>query len=424
MKKLLFSLLYLLAFVGIFSSCDNSDPIEPQPWPDSNHTLLIYMVGDNNLSGDLRGNIRDAINGLKGSDAPLNLVIYEDTKASGYKGTPVLFRLRRNRQNKEKVDTIMIHQFEEDHNSLDPAIMQSIIKEAFEACPAEVKGISFGSHALGWAPSSVYSPTFMQAPERTTDGKRETRAKQWFGIEENNKYMEIWDLRKALEGGPHLDYLLFDACHMAQVEVAYELRKTADYLVGCPTETWAEGFPYAELVKTLSSLTTKSALAADISLITDVVTTQPIYQRKGGTFTIVDLNQLTPVHQAYKNLLAMSDERLTLLKDHIYTYIDDIQQFGRVYMGASYLFYDMQSFADFLVEYKQEDSAEYQQLMDALKKAVISEYHTDVIEYSPFSMYVKTCCGLGVGIPEVIGSISIYSKTYLSAYNELQWAKD
>lgn len=424
MKKLSFYLLYVLAFVGIFSSCESSDPSEPEPWPNSSHTLLIYMVGDNSLSSDLRSNIKDALSGLKSCDNPLNLIIYEDTKSSGYKGTPVLFRLRRNMQNKEKVDTIMIHQYEADHNSLDPDIMQSIIKEAFDACPAEVKGISFGSHALGWIPSSIYPTTIREAPARTTDGKPETRAKQWFGMEENDAYMEIWDLRKALEAGPHLDYLMFDACHMGQVEVAYELRKTADYLMGCPTETWAVGFPYAELVKTLSSMTTKSALASNIKQITDVVTSQSIYQRNGGTFTIVDLNQLTPVLQAYKNLLAMSTERLTLLKEHTYTYEDYIQQYGRVYMGASYLFYDMQSVADFLVDYKQEGNAEYQQLMDALKKAVVSEYHSDEIYYSPYSMIVKTCCGLGVGVPEIFGSISNNAKAYLSAYNELQWAKD
>ena len=38
---------------------------------------------------------------------------------------------------------------------------------------------------------------------------------------------------------------------MSQVEVAYELRNAADYLILSPAEIWDKGFPYFKMVKYL-----------------------------------------------------------------------------------------------------------------------------------------------------------------------------
>ena len=54
--------------------------------------------------------------------------------------------------------------------------------------------------------------------------------------------MEIADLAAALTG--HFDFIMFDACFMASVEVLYELRDKADYFIASPAEIISDGFPY------------------------------------------------------------------------------------------------------------------------------------------------------------------------------------
>ena len=48
--------------------------------------------------------------------------------------------------------------------------------------------------------------------------------------------MEIADVAAALDDFPRLDFILFDACFMQAVEVAYELRHVAKYIASSPAE--------------------------------------------------------------------------------------------------------------------------------------------------------------------------------------------
>lgn len=44
-----------------------------------------------------------------------------------------------------------------------------------------------------------------------------------------------------------MEYILFDDCYMASVEVAYDLKEVTDYLIASPCEIMAYGMPYAEI---------------------------------------------------------------------------------------------------------------------------------------------------------------------------------
>lgn len=60
--------------------------------------------------------------------------------------------------------------------------------------------------------------------------------------------MNIDDLHEALQVLPKLDFLLFDACFMESVEVAYALRDCGDYMISSPTEIPGVGAPYEDVV--------------------------------------------------------------------------------------------------------------------------------------------------------------------------------
>ena len=424
-------ILSLLLSVGVLTSCHHDDPKGDEPEiveePDSNHTLLIYMIGDNNLSKYCKENTQHSIDGLLNSPHPLNLVIYEDSYVSGQRGTPVLFRLKRNAVDKQRVDTIYMHQYEEDLDSTDPAVMQSVLNEVFKEYDTEVKGIELWSHALGWAPSKDY--TYTQA--RPAGNEPETRASQFVGMDGSNE-MDIWVLRQTLEKCPHLDYILYDACNMGQAEVAYELREVADFMLACPTEIMAAGLPYDAMISSLSTSQNKGSLPNALKMVVDdfamlydgTTKTDKSYYvasspyRHDGTFALTDLREIKGVHDTYMSLRANYPERVQLLAEHYYTYEDNITHYGRSVQGSRYYFYDLLDAARFFVG-DDKESQSLALLQQALDKAVLKEYHTPAF----IELTNIRSCGLGVALPELFEASSDRNRLK-SAYLELRWSQE
>ena len=54
---------------------------------------------------------------------------------------------------------------------------------------------------------------------------------------------------------------MFDACFMQSIEVAYELRKYADYVIASPTETPGPGAPYDAIMPYLAQVGASAAMA-------------------------------------------------------------------------------------------------------------------------------------------------------------------
>ena len=54
--------------------------------------------------------------------------------------------------------------------------------------------------------------------------------------------MDVLEMVRAIT--IHLDYIIFDACLMGGIEVAYELRNVADKIGFSQAEILAHGFPY------------------------------------------------------------------------------------------------------------------------------------------------------------------------------------
>ena len=70
--------------------------------------------------------------------------------------------------------------------------------------------------------------------------------------QDGSDWLEIPVLKRILAetfGSEKLDFILFDACNMASVEVAYELRNNTHAIIASQTEVMAEGFPYDAIIK-------------------------------------------------------------------------------------------------------------------------------------------------------------------------------
>ena len=108
LKRLMAGILTMLAIVAC-SSCkhDDDDVTKIDYEKVADHTVLMYMVGDNNLSSLLENNVRQAHRAILDSVevGALNLVVMKDNKQSG-DDLPKLYWVHRNAT--QRLDTVIL----------------------------------------------------------------------------------------------------------------------------------------------------------------------------------------------------------------------------------------------------------------------------------------------------------------------------
>ena len=219
MKKIkIFSLFVCLAMLAI--ACHNDDDERGVQL----RTVLVYIAGDNSLRSFATEDLAEMTEGMQSvDDNSYNLLVYIDT-GSG----PKLIRLKKDKKKNVVQQVIATY---ESRNSVDVSNMKEVVNTAFSEYPAQSYGLVLWSHGEGWLE--------YQNPKT-----------RWWGQDTGGKdyRMNISDLNDVLRNTPYLSFLLFDACFMQSVEVAYELKAHADYIIGSPTEIPAPGAPYQKVV--------------------------------------------------------------------------------------------------------------------------------------------------------------------------------
>jgi len=90
--------------------------------------------------------------------------------------------------------------------------------------PAESYGMILWSHGTSWYPSTDWTPN--------------TKA---FG-DDNGKNIDIIDLARTIPN--NYEYVFFDACNMASLEVIYQFKDNCTFFLASPSEVISTGFPY------------------------------------------------------------------------------------------------------------------------------------------------------------------------------------
>ena len=219
----------ILAIMVLLAACNKTETV----YPEGDRTVLLYLAGDNDLEDDGYDNINSLLKGMKGVAG--RVVIYFDPAGSA----PCLMTIKGS--DSPVLDTVA---FYEEEDSADPAVLQRVIGEMKLRYPSDSYGLILWSHGTGWFPEGYSFPGSTSyrradAPYIPTKyfGQDATLAEG-----RGDSYMEIADLAAALTG--HFDFIMFDACFMASVEVLYELRDKADYFIASPAEIISDGFPY------------------------------------------------------------------------------------------------------------------------------------------------------------------------------------
>lgn len=291
-----------MLIVCISNGCSKDEPQNPDK---IDNVLLVYLGGDRHaISTDSKQKLDAIISGYRGGKSHRVLVYHDYSKEQ-----PYLIELAHNKQN-----TLEIY---EEENSADPAVIKRFIAKAKERYPDAQFNLLVFSHATGWLPKDTYANPSSRSI--ITDGDNE---------------MEFLDFAKALPNNM-FNYIIFEACHMAGIEVLFELKDKANYIIASSAEIIAPGFlnSYSthinELVNgnpirfiqsafdcinqqeefynssTLSVIDTKK-----LSLLAD-------YVRENCDFTkSVEMNQLQYFDRGHKYLFCdFTDYHLRLLKN-------------------------------------------------------------------------------------------------------------
>ncbi|MCL1973939.1 MAG: clostripain-related cysteine peptidase [Bacteroidetes bacterium] len=207
---------------------------EPLDIP-AERSLLIYMAADNDLSEFSFTNMVKLKDGFLPKNG--NIIVYQDPSDA----LPRLFRLvKQGSEVKEE----LIEEYPEENSATSEVLARCLLRMS-QLFPAEDYALIMWSHGTGWLPAGTQvihkaSQTLLDVdyPMVKTFGKD--------GLRE----MDLDELVSAISSFPyHLSFILFDACLMGGIEVAYALKDLADWIVAAPTEIMGTGFPYDKIMQ-------------------------------------------------------------------------------------------------------------------------------------------------------------------------------
>lgn len=372
MKRLIFFLCVLLCL----SACDRDERLAKD-----RQMLLLYFAGNNSLAMEGIRDYEDIKNSwlptTRGSDKVI--LIYHHFVDQ----TPVLLRLSRNNRGEVIEDVIKEYPF--NTNSASAQTLTTVISDAEAAWPSVHHGILLWSHGSGFLPPGYYinpkeraeGGLLFQARDPYAHLVKAGEGVKSFG-EDNGAEMDLLDLQKALSRF-HYDFIIFDCCLMANVELAYELRKNCDYLLFSPTEILTDGFPYDVMMQPIFTQQPESAMR---SIAQSYMAHYRMYSGiyASATICLVNTAYLQPLADACRPIFNNHQQQiLTLDRSRVQPYF----RYGK------HWFYDLDDFVGQVAT-----DSEYQAFARALNRAVIFKDATKefidlpITHYSGLSIYI------------------------------------
>lgn len=275
---------YILAVVlsaVLFSSCINEEYEGPDPDLPV-RTILVWLGGDNNLS-DETGRKIDALR--QGWTYTGNkCLIYQDSRDGAR-----LLRLRGGCRTTPTPYVEIVREYGAE-NSASPATFARVLREVADEYPADSYGLIFFSHASGWLPAGT-----LQNPQKQRKRSRS------IGVDDGGTgraEMEIAEFAAAIPDGM-FDFIVFETCLTAGVEVAYELRGKSDYMLASAAEIVSPGFTpvYPSALRLLcnTAVETRTALEAFGHAWMNYVATNYTGARRSATLSLIDIDETSPL---------------------------------------------------------------------------------------------------------------------------------
>lgn len=218
---------------------DNQDDDEPKEHygTTNGRTVLVYMVSDNNMSAQAQVDIREMLIGAKYLGDKDHLMIYLDDSS-----LPRIYDVTNKNADQTFKDLTPVFSFDEEINSCTYDQMLWVLNYMKEHYSAESYGLVMWSHGSGWIPVTPSINT------KTWGVKSRS-----FGIDNDNKskgyQMDIEEIARAIGDFQKVDFLIFDACFMQNIEVLYALRNVVKTIISSPAEVPGDGASYHTMLK-------------------------------------------------------------------------------------------------------------------------------------------------------------------------------
>ena len=377
---------------------------------ETRNVLLLYSAGFNSLTSYLKEDIEDLKSGwLPGRNRNDDVVLvysHFPTASGRYSvpNPPTLTRLSATSQGVVKADTLVV--YDNAVISSSPVQFNRVLTYVKETFPAAGYGLVFSSHATGYLPAGFYqSPgtyvykgnamvqmgagwhgasmyPYVEPPYDPSLPAVKSVGQDQVGTSDGHRSyeMELDDFAAAIP--MKLDYILFDACLMGGIEVAYQLREKASVIGFSQAEVLAEGLNY----KMLTSHLLQNGAPDPVVVCQDYFNQYDVQEGlyRSATISTVDCDQLEPLADICKVLFDKYASEISSLSH------SNVQ---RYYRSNYHWFYDLESI---LVEAGITD-AELESLHKALDKCVLYRGHTpsfmnafEIKTFSGFSMYLPS----------------------------------
>jgi len=255
-KNLILFLLFL-NLIYFFNGCGSSSKSSSAKW-----TFMVYMDGDNNLDTAAIADLEEMK--AVGSNSKVNIVVQCDTLNS-FTGT--------RRYYIKKNEAQIIEQLEEQDMS-DPSVLTAFINWATEHYPAEHYILVLWNHGDAWRKTKGL-PLFKGLLSDDTSG---------------GSTMTIPALSGAISAcGKKLDIIAMDACLMANLEVAYQIKNLGSYMVGSEETEPANGWPYTPILTALTNNPNMTSIQLCQQIVNDYITNT---SSSNITMSAIDLSKI------------------------------------------------------------------------------------------------------------------------------------
>ena len=240
MKKLFL----LLSIFTFFTACNTNDEPDLPESDKSDMTIIAYLLADTSMiPDDLWTNIAAIYDGLSLMSKSARVLIYWDgTSRSSFWDNPVVLMFSTDGfgnvngqpklpENATVEDVVRLAEIVKEYPkqlSTDKDVMARVLNDIIEMTDTERLGLIAGSHGSAWLNKINFSRSFGED-----------------GGANSGHTITIKDMADVIKStGRHFDFLLFDACNMATIEVYYDFKDIVDYMIGSVLEVPAVGFPY------------------------------------------------------------------------------------------------------------------------------------------------------------------------------------
>lgn len=265
------------------------------------HALIFYFFGTS-LDRYFGYNIEDASTAISQDILKQNRVLYVRQLSSS---KAKICELSYNPIDNSTIDT-KIKTIDIDSKKITSQDICNTLNLIDRYVSADRYGIVLAGHGRGWVPiesedDDVTSFSLGGNMWTPAIGAETTRH---FG--ENNTLVEISELAAGIESSNlNVDYLLFDACFMSNIETLYELRNTANYIIASPCEIMGRGFPYHRVLPHLFANNGKS------SDIMGAAESYYLYYRdeytgaaRCGSVAVIDCREIDALAEATSSVIA------------------------------------------------------------------------------------------------------------------------